>query len=97
MTEATAPARRYSPIFVATVTPTSIEKNVGKNGADYAVMRGATVQQEGKDDKVRTVMAFGNQLAEVSDALIEGEAVDLAVQYDGGSLKVIGFPRAKAA
>ncbi|AXK43853.1 hypothetical protein [Erythrobacter aureus] len=90
-------ARRFSPIFVATVTPASIATGTAKNGNDYAKMQGATVQQDGKADKTMTVMAFGDQHAEVADHLIEGQPVDLAVQYDGGSLKVIGLPRAKAA
>ncbi len=90
-------ARRFSPIFVATVTPAAIAIATDKNGNDYAKMQGSTVQQDGKADKTMTVMAFGNQHAEVADHLVEGQPVDLAVQFDGGTLKVIGLPREKAA
>ena len=95
-TAATAPARRFSPIFVATVTPASIATREGKNGA-YALMQGSTVTQEGREPKTLTVMAFGKSHSEVAEHLVPGTPVALAVQYDGGSLKVIGLPREKAA
>lgn len=88
--------RRFSPIFIATVTPATIETRNGKNGA-YTLMQGASVQRNGKADITKTVMAFGKSHEEVKSALIEGSPVDLAVQYDGGSLRAIGFPHAKAA
>lgn len=96
MTQNTAPARRFSPIFVATITPAAIDTREGKNGA-YAFMQGSTVSQEGKEPKTMTVMAFGKSHTEVSELLVTGKPVDLAVQYDGGTLKVIGVPREKAA
>src|SRR3546814_4609317 len=93
-TAATAPARRFSPIFVATITPAAIEVREGKNGA-YAYMQGSTVTQEGRESKTMTVVAFGKSHSEVADLLNPGSPVDLAVQYDGGTLKVIGVPREK--
>src|SRR5690606_41621464 len=102
MTEATAAAANtetkkfpFSPIFVATVTPGAIERGMGKNNAPYAKMQNSKVQQGEKEALERTVMAFGNQLAEVESSLVEGQPVDLAVQFDGGSVKIIGFPREK--
>src|SRR3546814_3666936 len=82
-TAATAPARRFSPIFVATITPAAIEVREGKNGA-YAYMQGSTVTQEGRESKTMTVMAFGKSHSEVADLLNPGSPVDLAVPYDGG-------------
>lgn len=89
-------ARRFSPIFIADVTPASIETLNGKNG-QYVVMKGATISREGRDSQTRTVLAFGNARAEIAAQLNEGRPVALAVQYDGGSLKVIGLPREKVA
>jgi hypothetical protein len=96
-TTAAAPARRFSPIFVATVTPATIVEGTGKNEKPYALMQGATYATKSKPAKSVTVMAFGDQLAEVRDSLVSGQSVDLAVQFDGGTLRVVGHPRAKAA
>src|SRR3546814_5476274 len=73
-TAATAPARRFSPIFVATITPAAIEVREGKNGA-YAYMQGSTVTQEGRESKTMTVMAFGKSHSEVADLLNPGSPV----------------------
>ena len=91
-TDTTNNERRFAPIFTATITPATINAGVGKNERPYATMKGALVQQNGKPDKTLTVMAFGSQLAAVQDSLIEGKPVDLAVQFDRGSLKIVGFP-----
>lgn len=97
MTQNTAaPARRFAPIFVATVTPANIETREGKNGT-YAVMQGSTVTQGDRESKTMTVMAFGKSHVDVADILEVGKPVEVAVQYDGGSLKIIGLPREKAA
>ena len=86
-------AHRFSPIFVATVTPASVSTRTGKNGK-YALMQGATVQY-GETRKEMTVMAFGKSRDEVASKLRKGRPVDLAVQFDGGTMKVIGFPLEK--
>ena len=94
MTTQTSNTRRFSPIFTATVTPGSVSTRSGKNGK-YAVMQNSLIQRDGKDDKTMTVMAFGKPREEVARSLRKGRPVDLAVQYDGGTLRVIGFPRAE--
>lgn len=91
----TARARRYSPIFSATVTPDSVEPLTTSGGAAYTRMTGATIHRNGRPDQIRTVLAFGRPNNEVQHLLAPGKPVELAVQFDGGSLKVIGLPRAK--
>lgn len=88
-------ARRFSPIFDAVITPGEIVFGTTKTGNPFVTMKGSTVARDGKEDQTRTVMAFNNQLAVILDALEVGTPVKLAVQYDGGSLKAIGFPRVK--
>src|SRR3546814_15672765 len=97
MTTTSNNARRFSPIFVATVTPATVSTRTDKNGNKYAHMAGATIAQEGKETKTMTTMAFGKSYAEVGKLLRKGRAVDLAVQFDGGPVKVIGLPRAEVA
>lgn len=87
---------RFSPIFPATVTPGPVEILTGAKG-EYARMRGSKVVSARQPEKTLTVMAFGKSLEDVRDLLEEGSSVDLAVQYDGGSMKIIGLPRPKAA
>lgn len=89
-------SRRFNPIFTATVTPASVSTRTGKNGK-YAVLAGATIAQNGKDPIVRTVMAFGKARDAVAASLRKGKSVELALQHDGGSVRVIGLPRAAAA
>lgn len=90
-------ARSFSPIFTAAITPGSVRTNTAKNGNKYAVMQGSKVAQGEKVRENITVMAFGAQRDEVAAFLKKGKTVELAVQWDKGSLKVIGLPRAKAA
>lgn len=91
-------ARRFSPIFVADVT---LNNSVisGKTKADVPFKKSAeaTIKKADGTTMVRTIMAFGNQLAEVNNSLRKGRTVKLAVQHDGGSVKVIGYPRDKVA
>lgn len=90
--------RAFAPIFHATLTPSNIISGVAANGRGYVTMRETFVQQAGKKDKTVTVTAFGKQLAEVRDLLVEGQPVELAVQFDGwNSLKIVGLPRDKSA
>src|SRR3546814_13641290 len=49
------------------------------------------------ETKTMTTMAFGKSYAEVGKLLRKGRAVDLAVQFDGGTVKVLGRPRDKVA
>ncbi len=83
----------FRPIFNATVTPgDSIENLKSATGTDYIKMTDAAVQTTNGSSQ-RTVMAFGKSAEDVRDLLVSGEPVELAVQYDGGSVKVIGRPR----
>jgi hypothetical protein len=88
-------ARRYAPVLIATVTPQSVETHTGTNGP-YTKMQGALVQRSGKDDLIRTVMAFGGPNEKVSALLEVGVPVVLALRHDGGTMKVVGLPRAAA-
>src|SRR3546814_14122692 len=83
-------ARRFSPIFIATITPASVSTSTAKNGNKYAVMKGATIAREGQEAKVMTAMAFGKSHTEVAKLLRKGRSVDLAVQYAGGTVKTLG-------
>src|SRR3546814_11844676 len=97
MTSQNSNARRFSPIFVATVTPATVSTRTDKSGNKYAYLAGATIAQEGKETKTMTTMAFGKSYAEVGKLLRKDRAVDLAVPFDGGTVKVIGRPREKVA
>src|SRR3546814_11927703 len=70
-------ARRFSPIFIATITPASVSTSTAKNGNKYAVMKGATIAREGQEAKVMTAMAFGKSHTEVAKLLRKGRSVDL--------------------
>lgn len=87
-------ARGFRPIFNATVTPASIETKQNAKGADYLLLQGATVEF-GQKSQSRTVMAFGKSADAVRDVLVAGTPVELAVQLDGGSVRIVGLPREK--
>src|SRR3546814_16523072 len=86
-TAATAPARRFSPIFVATITPAAIEVREGKNGA-YAYTKGQTVPQEGRESKTMTGMALVTRHTQVADLLNTGTLGILAVRSVHGPLNL---------
>lgn len=86
-------ARKFSPIFVATITPASIEVRTSAKGDEYVVCKGAEFTRNGQDVQTRTAMAFGQSASTVRDLLVEGKPVELAVQFDGGTVKMIGAPR----
>ena len=88
--------RAFRPIFNATITPASIESKTSATGGNYLLMSGATVAY-GNVTQTRTVMAFGKSVADVQGMLAEGQPVELAVQYDGGSVRIVGQVRAPAA
>ena len=88
--------RKFSPIFNATITFGAVATSVGKNKAEYAKSVSDVTLPDGQTVQ-RTVMAFGDQLASVKPVVSEGNTAELAVQFDGGTLKVIGYPRPKAA
>lgn len=89
-------ARRYAPVLIATVTPQSVETHAGAKGP-YTKMQGALVQRAGKEDMIRTIMAFGKPNETVAALLHAGTPVELALRHDGGTMKIVGLPRVKAA
>jgi hypothetical protein len=88
----TAHARRFSPIFSATVIPDKVEPRIAASGEAYTRMS-ATLRRPGKPDMKRTVMAFGKPNMNLRHLLVPGQAVELAIQLNGGSAKIIGLPR----
>lgn len=85
---------KFNPIFTATVTPASVKNPLASNGNKYTVMKGASVKLANGNVETRTVMAFGPARDSLSGLLRKGKSIELAVQRDGGSLKVIGLPKA---
>lgn len=88
-------ARRYSPIFTATVTPNDVQPLTTVTGKAYTRCT-ATISRPGKPVMTRSVLAFGKSNVAVRDLLVPGKPVELAIQLDGGSAKIIGLPRPKA-
>src|SRR3546814_3608018 len=72
-----ARARRFSPIFSATVIPDTVEPLVSATGEDYTRMS-ATLRRAGKPDMHRVVMAFGKPNRSVRHLLTPGQPVELA-------------------
>src|SRR3546814_13442249 len=68
-------ARKFSPIFVATITPESIEIKKSHDGADYLLCSGAKFERPGQEAQTRTVMAFGRSAADVHKPLTTGKPV----------------------
>lgn len=89
--------QRFNPIFTVAITPASVSTRTSANGRKYAYMGNATIEQSGKEPRQATVMAFGDQRDAVAKLLRKGKRVELAVQRDGGCLRVIGLPKAAAA
>ena len=90
-------ARKFSKIFPATITfGEEVVVSETKKSVVYAKSPKATIKHPDGQVKSRTVMAFGDQLSEVQEAIFPGNTVELAVQYDRGTVKVIGFPREAA-
>lgn len=90
-------ARKFSPIFVATITPATIEVKTSSKGAEYVRCAGAKFERDGHEPQIRTVMAFGQSAMDIRKLLDEGKPVELAVQFDGGTIKAIGTPRPRQA
>jgi hypothetical protein len=94
----TAPrARSFSKIVAASITfnnPVVSAKTV--KGTTYKKSSEATVAYENGKTETRTVMGFDKQIEGLKN-LRKGATVRLAVQRDGGSVKIIGEVREKAA
>lgn len=91
-----ASKREFRPIFNATITPKAIETLQTSKGDNYLKMTGATVEFKDKSQE-RTVMAFGKSVADVEALLETGKPVELAVQFDGGSVRIVGQVREPVA
>lgn len=94
--DTTTTSRKQKTIFVARVTPSEIIEALDTNGKPYLRMPNAHVKTK-NTERERNVMAFGKSFADVRPSLTPGKPIDLAVQLDGGSMKIVGFPRAKSA
>jgi hypothetical protein len=84
--------RSRARVLIATVTPRSVETRNGANGA-YTVMTGAAISREGREDLIRTVMAFGRPNERISPLLRPGAPVRLVLRFSGGNMKIVGIPR----
>src|SRR3546814_6604454 len=91
-----ASKREFRPIFNSTITPQSIETLQTSKSDNYLKMTGATVAFKDKSQE-RTVMVFGKSVADVEALLETGKPVELAVQFDGGSVHIVGQVRAAVA
>jgi hypothetical protein len=87
--------------ILAKITPSTIVKGDTVRGARYSLMQNATVETRGPKgkpvSKLRTVMAFGSENAAVANILRPGKTVEVLVQYQGGSMKIVGRAPKKAA
>src|SRR3546814_14384507 len=66
MTTTSNNARRFSPIFVATVTPATDSTRTDKNGNKYAHMASPTIGTEGKETKTINTKALRKNNAKCS-------------------------------
>ncbi|QAY80268.1 hypothetical protein [Sphingosinicella sp. BN140058] len=86
---------KFVPSFVAIVTPASVSTRRSSKNEPYAYLGGATVEAAGRTN-IATVMAFGPAHAAVKSKLKKGRKVELLLQRDGGTLRVLGFPKPAA-
>src|SRR3546814_18979503 len=86
MTTQTSNASRFSPIFVATITPGPVATRTDKNGNKYSYLTGATIAKANKEAKQMTAMAFGKSHNELAGLLRKGRPVEPPVQSDGGAV-----------
>ena len=78
--------------MIATVVAESVERLEGEKGP-YTLMRNAVISREGHDDFVRTVMVFGNPNQRISHLIEAGIPIELAMRFNGGTMRVVGLPR----
>jgi len=89
--------RAFSKIQPATITFTdSVTSATTSKGVDYKKSQNATVAFENGDTVTRTVMGFGPAIAGLKN-LRKGRSVRVAVQRDGGSIRIVGAVREAAA
>ncbi len=83
-------------MFKTNITFGSVTSGKTAKGVPFKTAKGSIMTKKDGSTKTLTVMAFGDQLEEVSPVFRKGRRADLTVVFDGGTLKVIGFPRVKA-
>jgi hypothetical protein len=89
--------RAFSKIVPASIKfNNSVSKAQTVKGVDYKKSPEATVTFENGDVVTRTVMGFGPEVMALKN-LAKGKTVRVAVQRDGGSVKIVGAVREKAA
>ena len=89
--------RAFSKIVPASIKfNESVSKAQTSKGVDYKKSQNATVTFENGDTVTRTVMGFGPEVMALR-GLAKGKTQRLAVQRDGGSIKIIGAVREKTA
>ncbi|QAY80278.1 hypothetical protein [Sphingosinicella sp. BN140058] len=94
-TTETQGSNAFRAIFHADVTVGAVETRTSATKGDYSYIAGSKISYKGREN-LGVVMAFGNQRAEVLEQLVEGNTVKLALQRDGGTLRVVGFPKERA-
>jgi hypothetical protein len=83
----------FSKIFDADVTfNNTVSSHVAGNGTPFKKSQGASVVMPDGETVTRTVMGFGDQIDGIT--LRKGRKIRLSIQRDGGSMKIIGLPRA---
>jgi hypothetical protein len=89
--------RAFSKIVPASIKfNESVSKAKTTKGVDYKKSANATVTFENGDVVTRTVMGFGPEVMALR-GLAKGKTQRLAVQRDGGSIKIVGLIREAAA
>jgi hypothetical protein len=89
----------FKPTFVISVEikpESTVTAGTGANGQPFASIKEAAIARNGRPDTRQTVVAFG-PAASILASLEPSRPVQLAVQHNGGTLRVIGLPRAKIA
>ncbi|QAY80270.1 hypothetical protein [Sphingosinicella sp. BN140058] len=86
---------KFVPSFVAFVTPASVSTRRSSADKPYAYLGGAKIEAAGRTN-IATVMVFGPAHAAVKSKLKKGRKIELVLQRDGGTLRVIGFPKPAA-
>jgi citrate lyase alpha subunit len=96
-TMTTKTKRSFSKIQPATITFTeSVTSATTSKGVDYKMSQNATVAFENGDTVTRTVMGFGAAITGLKN-LRKNRSVRVAVQRDGGSIRIVGAVREAAA
>ena len=94
-TQARTPDHRaLSPIFTATIVPGAVSRRTGVIGKYLVSKKSTYVTAKMDAPREITLMALGKSYDAVQKHLRNGEPVDLAVRFEGGTLtlKAMGLP-----